>query len=141
MPLPEFKKAETAVGQLGLTTFIEDHWNLIQEKMRKCDEEVNAAKDKGQAFGDMTFIATCLPLAAGIVHVGSTLDAFKNAQKEVREGVNLPDSTSVLSALVLVYLVQTGHDKNPGDAAWDRIYGRVKRFLTSEILPVPGPTT
>jgi hypothetical protein len=140
MPLREFETAQKAVEKLGLIEFINAHKTLIDEKIRACDAHVMASEATGDTFGDMTFIATCLPLAAGIVHVGSELKLFQDAQNWVREDLELPDSTSVLSALTLLYLVQKGWEENLRDPAWIRIHGRVKRFLSSEILTEPGPT-
>jgi hypothetical protein len=130
----EFSTAREAVDQLGLIDFIKAHKALIYEKIKECDKRVEDAKKegKGEFYGDMTFIATCLPLAAGIVHVGSTLDKFKEAQNSLGKGLGLLDPTSVLSALTLLYLVQTGWENNKEDETWKRIRQRVVRFLESQ---------
>ena len=54
------------------------------------------------------FIAASLPLAAAIIHVGSTLDNFRRANEWVKECLPNSDPVSILSTLVLIYAVRKG---------------------------------
>jgi hypothetical protein len=134
MPNSEFETAKETVKNLELVDFIQSHKPLIYEKIRDCEERVS----REPAHGDMTFIATCLPIAAGIIHMGTKLDSFKKAQEKLSAQLRLPDSTSVLSALTLLYVVHTAWEDNKGDPVWERIHNRVQRFLGGELSMKKG---
>ncbi len=111
----EFNMAEIAVTRkLKLdnsdpsenNTFIERHQKTIFDKL----EHFYTEEEKDHEFA---FIAASLPLISGIIHVGSTVDNYKNATEWIKKEQKMPnaDPASVLSALTFIYLVNKGVDE------------------------------
>jgi hypothetical protein len=105
--MTDFEKSEQAVeSQLKVDRFIQDHRLTIFEKL-----EENYCSVRSQSQAQLMFIAASLPLAAAIIHVGSTLDNFRRANEWVKESLPDSDPVSILSTLVLIYAVRKGWEE------------------------------
>jgi len=122
--------AKEAVGLLGLTKFIDDNKEAIYDQLEDCNERVR--KVPIGLDPDAAFIAQSLGMIGGVIHVGSTRKNFDAAAGSVLPPGTHAEPMSVLSTLVLLYVVHKGW-RDPDvskDAArkarWDTIYKRTK---------------
>jgi hypothetical protein len=130
---PIFEKAREAVEEnLKAQDFINQHRVEIYARLEECDERVTKAQSEGKVNGeaDIVFIAECLPMVAAILHVGSTLQNYREAIKKVSDALPDADPVAVLSALTFLYIVERGQNEAPADKteAWKRIAKRVSRL-------------
>jgi hypothetical protein len=136
-----FKKmlqsANEAVKRLGLKDFIQDNKAAIYGQLEDCDTRVSerpSGLDPNAAF-----VAQSLPLIGGVIHVGSSRTNFDDAATWVQQQSPHAEPNSLLSTLVLLYIVDQGwqdaHAPNqdahaPNDekkkAQWESIYQRAK---------------
>jgi hypothetical protein len=124
------ESAQKSVELLGLTKFIDDNKKAIYEQLEDCDARVS--KVPIGLHPDAAFIAQSLGMIGGVIHVGSTRKNFDAAAAWVLPPDTHAEPMSVLSTLVLLYVVEKGW-RDPDvskDAAkkarWDTIYKRTK---------------
>jgi hypothetical protein len=98
---PVFENASHAVKLLNADEFIKKHRSEIFERLAGAEASVKGMGPEG----NVVFVAECLPFVAAIVHVGSTLDKFREARDWVRGKLEHADAVSVLSALTFLYIV------------------------------------
>jgi hypothetical protein len=141
MAQPVYDKAHEVVkNQLKIGKFIEDHWEQIEKRLMDAEERVREAGTKGMSReANVVFVAECLPFVAGIVHVGSSLEDFRNAKKWVMDNLEHADPVSVLSALTFVYIVENGEASSTGNQEklerWQSIHRRVDSLLNARKPP------
>ena len=81
-----FEKAEEIAGILAIANFVDSQKNTICEG-RKGPENSH------------------IPLISGVIHVGSTVDNFRTAVEQIKRLFPGKDDVSVLSRIVLAYVV------------------------------------
>lgn len=129
------ENAKVAVDQkLQIGDFIATHGNNIYERFEEFDKQVQTSDPKLTIQEqDLSFIALCLPVVSGLMHVAATRANFQEAMAWVSHQDPKVDGTAMLSALTFLYMVQKGREDLSGDplrnGTWDRIFGRVERFL------------
>ena len=124
VPLSEAKSiseaAENVVNTLEIEKFITEQWEKIDKKLRECDEYAKVAAPFG---GDMIFISMAIPLANGVIHVGSTREKLEETTKYIQQEwqkaslAHDPERIPVISALTLIYLITKGWLKADKDLA------------------------
>ncbi|HEX2203270.1 MAG TPA: hypothetical protein VHG91_08230 [Longimicrobium sp.] len=147
---PEVRKlAREAVAKLGVGQFIEDNLKQIRKKLEEFDEYVEQTSVKPGSEGEMTFLALGLPIAHGVIHVGSNRGALASAttwlEKELKaqsgrkRRVRNPDPTASLAVLVFIHAVDRCHEvyASTNPVAWGNILSRVKP-LADEVTPADG---
>jgi len=129
--MAEFEKAQQAVEeQLNADGFIDSQKRTIFEKL---EENYLSVKDQDQA--QLMFIAASLPLAAAVIHVGTTLEDFRRANKWVKESLPDADPVSILSTLTLIYIVNKGWQDAAGSGdehkkmVWNEMAGWVQSVV------------
>ena len=137
-----YEQASIAVvAKLKIDGFIEAHWEEIERRILDVESRVAEAKQRGMDQGaNVIFVAECLPFVAGIVHVGSTLDRFREAKKSV--GAELPntDAVSVLAALTFLYIVGKGKELAEGDPGKLKKWQSIQHRVDSLLEPLTPPT-
>jgi hypothetical protein len=124
------ESAQEAVKLLGLEDFINDNKVPIYKQLEDCDERVKVGPDGLDP--DAAFIAQSLHMISGVIHVGSTRANFDEAASWVKRPDIHAEPTSLLSTLVLFYVVYQGwQDANASSdetkkARWNSIYQRAK---------------
>jgi hypothetical protein len=122
------ESAKEAVNLLGLETFIKDNKGPIYKQLEECDERVEAGTSGLDP--NAAFIAQSLHMINGVILVGSSRANFDRAAAWVRDLHAHAEPTSLLSTLVLVYVVDQGwRDANDSDdearkARWNEIHQR-----------------
>jgi hypothetical protein len=124
------KNAEEAVRLLGLEGFIKDNKAPIYQQLEDCDERVKVGPSGLDP--DASFIAQSLHMIGGVIHVGSTRAHFDEAAVWVKRPHAHAEPTSLLSTLVLVYVVDQGwRDANASNdeakkVRWNSIHRRAE---------------
>jgi hypothetical protein len=132
-----YEQADTAVAdKLKIDGFIEEHWDEIEKRVLDVESRV-AGMGQG---ANVIFVAECLPFVAGIVHVGSTLDKFRDAKKWVEAQLPHADAVSVLSALTFLYVVDKGKELAKADPEKLKKWQSIQRRVNS-LLDPPNPPT
>ncbi len=134
--------AEKVVEDLGIDGFINEHWPMIWEKLRECEEYAKASLKFG---GDMIFISMAIPLVNGIIHLGSDrrrLASTTESMSEVWKRVSMtpaPDRIPAISALTLIYIITKGWKgarklkrDDPEKELWKRMQRRVQRLCSDK---------
>jgi hypothetical protein len=122
--------AEEAVDLLVLRNFVRDNKNAIYKQLEDCDARVS--QGPSGLDPDAAFIAQSLPLISGVIHVGSTRENFEAAATWVQKQSPHAEPASLLSTLVLLYVVDQGwQDADVSKDAdkktqWGRIYQRAQ---------------
>jgi len=124
------QSAGHAVQLLVLERFIRDNKQDIYKQLEDCDDRVS-----GRPSGldpDAAFVAQSLPLIDGVIHVGSSRDHFDDAARWVQRQSPHIEPDSLLSTLVLLYIMEQGlQDARASTNAdrkskWERIHQRAK---------------
>lgn len=131
----------SAVEILGVEKFIKRNIRQFGDKLEKFHEY---AEERGD--GDMIFMALSLPIATGVIHVGSNRGALSKAIEWVgtlpgpdqggkkgkrEEDDNKPDPFSILSVLVLIAIVEEGRNlklKREQKKVWQGIHQRIAKL-------------
>jgi hypothetical protein len=123
------QSAKDAVDRLGLTDFIKDNKAAIY---RQLEDFTHVTKGPIGLDPNAAFVAQTLPLASGVIHVGSSRTNFDKAALWVQNQSAHAQPNSVLPTLVLLYIVHQGwqdardtHDEKK-KAQWESIYERAK---------------
>jgi hypothetical protein len=134
---PVFEFACIAVEKhLKAQEFIETHHNEIFKRLS--DAEARARAREAGPEANVVFVAECLPFVAGIVHVGSQLDDFREARDWALEKLPYADAVSVLSALTFLYIVEKGlKSATKENSAELPVWRSMSRRLDS-LLPASG---
>lgn len=133
LKLDNSPNAQSANGEGTKDLFIEKHKQQIFNRL----EDLYKAEEQHE----LAFIAESFPLISGIVHLGSTVQDYRNATAWLtgtnpQQG-NMPstDPAAVISALTFVYLVDKGV-KDPEikgtdrEDTWKKMDEIVTRILT-----------
>lgn len=122
--------AETVEDYLRVDKFIENHKEKIFAKL---EENFGRVKDQPQAH--LMFVALCLPLVSGVIHVGSTLQDFNHASDWIKQTLGDVDPVAILSTFTLVYIVKKGlkefsgsNDRNRKQL-WEDMYDAIQTLL------------
>jgi hypothetical protein len=112
--------------------FSRSNMKAILDKLEDCDQIANSADFNG----DMMFIALSLPIANGVIHIASNRRALCHATKWLMDNWESddnkgpdkedPDKISILSALMLIYIVMQGWKKYKGNKEKQKIWGRIR---------------
>jgi len=95
-----FEKAEEIAGILAIANFVDSQKNTICEKIKSF-----YLLAKAYPQPDVAFVGLALPLISGVIHVGSTVDNFRTAVEQIKRLFPGKDDVSVLSRIVLAYVV------------------------------------
>ena len=121
---------EKAVRVLGVHDFITSSIAHFGPKL----ESFHTYAKTAPGNGDMIFMALSLPIANGVIHVGSDGDSLKRAKTWIQRatvGQN-PDPFSILSVLVLIAIAQEGRrrhaDSAEEKAIWEEIAERMENL-------------
>jgi len=129
---PVFEFARLAVEEyLKAQDFIKQHHSEIFKRLADAEERARA-RDAGPE-SNVVFVAECLPFVAGIVHVGSQLNDFREARDWALKKLPYADAVSVLSALTFLYIVEKGlRFGNPAELpVWQSMSHRLDSFLAA----------
>src|ERR1039457_5079644 len=131
------ESAEKAVEILHLGDFIRDNKEAIYRQLEDCD--VRVSERPSGLDPNAAFVAQSLPLIGGGIHFGRRRAHFDKAAIWVLNQSPHAETNSLLSTLVLLYIVDQGwqdaHGPNqdahaPNDekkkAQWESIYQRAK---------------
>lgn len=147
MPTPQPRKApwsalaeEAVEKKLRIADFLSGHGPNIYERFEEFERKVKTSQAaQPETVQDLTFIALCLPVVSGLIHVATTKADFDEALSWVASQSPQIDGTAMLSALTFLYIVQEGEKALEGDPEkrelWAEIRKRVERFLE------PGTTS
>jgi hypothetical protein len=139
-------RASLAVDKLRLGDFIRDNAAMIRPKIESADAVVTGSPYDNDAI----FLAKTLPIANGVIHIGSDRVALKEAMAWLRSQWKdpQPDAMTVLSALTLIHIAVQAKREYEGTndaeklATWSRIVQRVTNLMQPKpvVLPTPTPT-
>jgi hypothetical protein len=116
----ELNQAVEAVRHLNIDNFIKEQEATIFEKIEDSYKRVESGPR-----GSMMFVEQCLPLASGIINVGSTSEDYRLAKAWLAEELPKVDPILILPALTLMYVVNKGREyfaSNPEKAG---IWGKM----------------
>jgi hypothetical protein len=123
-------RAKEAINRLDIGSFIEEHRAKI---LRSLEQKILCNRGEDQAA--LLFIADGLPLASGVIQIGSSVAHFREAQDWVKETLPDADTGSFLSVLTLLYMVHRGcevalQSGNPSSQElWNEMSQRVQAEL------------
>lgn len=137
-------RAAMAVDKLRLGDFIRDNAAMIRPKIESADAVVTGSLYDNDAI----FLAKALPIANGVIHIGSDRFALKEAMAWLRNQWKdpQPDAMTVLSALTLIHIaVQAKSEYERANeaeklATWSRIVQRVTNLVQPKQTPMVFPT-
>ena len=128
--------ANTAVTTLKLvepdkpSDFFRDNQPRLLQKIKS----IHYDAERSPVDSDMLFIALCLPVASGVIQVGSNAADLDAARQWVQENWGdkekkyVPDAVSILSSLTLIHIVTVGlrqAQSSEDKEAWKKIVERV----------------
>lgn len=145
---PTARATVEVIKLLEVEEFLSRNMKAILDKIEDCDQIASSADFNG----DMMFIALSLPIANGVIHIASNRRALshatgwliKNWEPDDEENPDKdrpdkedPDKISILSALMLIYIVMQGWEeyKSVKDKRkmWERIRIRVQKLSTESL--------
>lgn len=129
LPRQVSEVAAHAAELLGLGKFVHDYLDTIYLRLEEFDRSAQAP-----GFDDdQMFLKEGLPLAHGVIHVGSRRDALADSRRWVAaEWKEHPDPDLVLTTLILIHLTERVWEAYRDSVArrrqTQRILGRVCRI-------------
>ena len=121
---------DKAVRLLGVQDFITNSIAHFGPKL----ESFHTYAKTAPGNGDMIFMALSLPIANGVIHVGSDGDSLKRAKTWIQRATTgrNPDPFSILSVLVLIAIAQEGRRRHSTSlkekATWEEIAMRMENL-------------
>lgn len=128
---------DNAVKWLRVGTFIRESVPHFGPKLEKNHEYA-----KARGTSDMIFVALSLPIANGVIDVGSDQEAVSLARAQITRatGGRSPDPNSILSVLVLMAIVKEARAYYSRQAGKQEIWAEIGQRMEglAKGLP-PGP--